>query len=96
MKPDALLVPQRAVSEMQGMYNVAVVKADDTIEIRSVKAGQRIGSLWIIDSGLAAGERIVVEGVQKVRPGVKVKAETISIEDAAPAAAAPTAPAAHG
>ncbi len=96
MKPDALLVPQRAVSEMQGMYNVAVVKADDTIEIRSVKAGQRIGSLWIIDSGLAAGERIVVEGVQKVRPGVKVKAETISIEDAAPAAAAPTAPAAQG
>jgi membrane fusion protein (multidrug efflux system) len=89
-KPAAILVPQRAVSELQGIYNVAVVGGDDTVEIRMVKAGQRIGNLWVIDSGLKAGERIVVEGVQKVRPGAKVKPEAVTIEDsgAAPAAAA--------
>ena len=99
-KQGAILVPQRAISELQGIHNVAVVKSDDTIEIRAVSAGQRVGTLWVIDSGLAAGERIVVEGLQKVRPGVKVKGETIRIEDAsaasAPAAAAPAAAKANG
>jgi len=84
VKPGALLVPQRAVMEMQGLYNVAVVKGDDTVEIRSVKTAQRIGNLWIIDSGLAPGERIVVEGMQKVRPGVGVKPVVVQIEDAGP------------
>jgi membrane fusion protein (multidrug efflux system) len=86
-KKDALLVPQRAVTEMQGIYNVAVVKSDDTIEIRTVGAGQRVGNLWIIDSGLAPGDRIVVEGVQKVRPGTKVTPSLVSIEDAGTAPA---------
>jgi membrane fusion protein (multidrug efflux system) len=85
LKQAAILVPQRAVSELQGIYNVAVVGGDDTVEIRMVKPAQRIGSLWVIDSGLKAGDRVVVEGVQKVRPGLKVKPETVTIEEDAPA-----------
>lgn len=73
-KKGAILVPQRAVTELQGIYNVAVVKPDDTIDLRMVKAGERVGTLWVIDEGLQAGDRIVVEGVQKVRAGSKVKA----------------------
>lgn len=90
LKRGAILVPQRAVSELQGVYNVAVVGGDDTVEMRMVKPAERIGTLWVIDSGLKAGERIVVEGLQKVRPGVKVKPEVVTIEPAAP----PGAPAA--
>ena len=71
-KKGAILVPQRAVTELQGIYNVAVVKPDDTVELRMVKAGERIGTLWLIDEGLKAGDRVVVEGVQKVRSGMKV------------------------
>lgn len=77
----AILVPQRAVSEMQGIYSVAVVKQDDTVEFRPVTPGQRTGSLWVIDSGLNNGERIIVDGIQKVRPGVKVAVKTVTIED---------------
>jgi membrane fusion protein (multidrug efflux system) len=80
MKNGAVLVPQRAVGELQGIRNVAVVGADDTVEVRMIEAGERIGSLWIIDQGLRAGERVVVEGIQKVRPGAKVTAETVAIE----------------
>jgi len=80
LKKNAILVPQRAVSELQGIYNVAVVGGDDTVEIRMVTPAQRIGNLWVIDAGLKAGDRIVVEGVQKVRAGMKVKPETVPIE----------------
>jgi membrane fusion protein (multidrug efflux system) len=85
-KKGALLVPQRAVSELQGIYNVAVVKPDDTVDLRMVKPAERIGNLWVIDQGLQAGDRIVVEGVQKVRAGLKVTpvAATSSEADAAP------------
>lgn len=82
LKKDAILVPQRAVQEMQGIYNVAVVSGD-TVELRLVKPAQRIGTLWVIDSGLKAGERIVVEGLQKVKAGTKVKAETVTIDEGA-------------
>ena len=68
----ALMVPQRAVGELQGMYQVAVVDADDKVQIRNVKMGERTGDLWVVREGLKPGERIVVEGVQKVRNGVKV------------------------
>ena len=83
-KKGAILVPQRAVTELQGIYNVAVVKPDDTVELRMVKAGERVGTLWVIDEGLKAGDRVVVEGVQKVRSGIKV---TPRPADAEPAAA---------
>ncbi len=81
LKKGAILVPQRAVSELQGIYNVAVVGGDDSVEIRMVTPAQRIGNLWVMDAGLKAGERVVVEGLQKVRPGVKVKAEAVTIEE---------------
>ena len=86
LKQGAILVPQRAVTELQGIYNVAVVGGDDTIELRMVKPAQRIGTLWVIDSGLKAGERVVVEGMQKVRSGVKVKPEMVPIEEGESAA----------
>jgi membrane fusion protein (multidrug efflux system) len=72
VKKNALLVPQRAVTELQGGYQVAVVDGDAAVHIRPVKAAERSGRFWIIDEGLAAGERVVVEGVQKVKEGMKV------------------------
>ena len=71
-KKGALLVPQRAVTELQGSFQVAVVGVDNHIEIRTVKAGDRFGTLWVIDEGLKPGERIVVEGVQRVSQGITV------------------------
>jgi RND family efflux transporter MFP subunit len=71
-KDGALLVPQRAVSEMQGAYQVAVVGGDNKISIRSVKPSDRVGNEWIIDEGLKPNERVVAEGVQKVRAGMAV------------------------
>lgn len=68
----ALLVPQRAVSELQGSYQIAVVDSSNKIDIRTVKPGTRTGALWIIDDGLKPGEMVVAEGVQKVRPGMQV------------------------
>ena len=68
IKQGALLVPQRAVTEMQGSYRVAVVDADNKISIRPVKVGERVGQMWIVEEGLKAGERIVAEGTQRVRP----------------------------
>jgi membrane fusion protein (multidrug efflux system) len=71
-RPGALLVPQRSVQEIQGTYQVAVVGADDKVTMRTVKAGPRVGNQWIIDDGLKSGERVVSEGLQKVRDGVTV------------------------
>jgi membrane fusion protein (multidrug efflux system) len=71
-RDDALLVPQRAVSELQGSYQVAVVGDDNKVSLRPVKVGEKVDQRWIINDGLKAGERVVVEGTQKVRPGVVV------------------------
>ena len=68
----ALLVPQRAVTELQGNYQVAVVTPDNKVDVRPVKVGQRTGNLWIIDEGLRQGERVVVEGLQKLKAGMTV------------------------
>ena len=68
----ALLVPQRAVTELQGGYQVAVVGKDNKVEIRPVKVGERIGPQWIIDTGLKPGERVVAQGVQMVKAGMTV------------------------
>jgi len=68
----ALLVPQRAVGELQGNYQVAVVTADNTVQIRGVKTGERFDNLWVIREGLKPGDRVVAEGIQKVGNGVKV------------------------
>ena len=72
---DALLIPQRAVNEVQGEYQVVVLGADDTAEFRSVEVGERSGSDWIITKGLEPHERIVVEGFQKLRNGTPVSAK---------------------
>jgi len=69
---DALLVPQRAVGELQGSFQVAVVEADNTVKIRNVKVGERAGDMWVISEGLKPGEKVVAEGTQKVGDGVKV------------------------
>jgi membrane fusion protein (multidrug efflux system) len=68
----ALLVPQRAVGELQGNYQVAVVGADNTVKVTNVKVGERYGQLWVIAEGLKPGDRVVAEGTQKVRDGAKV------------------------
>ncbi len=68
----ALLVPQRAVGELQGRHQVAVVNSDNTVSIRGVTVGERIGSLWVIREGITAGDRVVAEGTQKVGNGIKV------------------------
>lgn len=73
--PKALVVPQRAVNELQGKYQVAVVGADGKVSIRPVKVGERYGSDWMIEEGLKAGEMVVVEGVQKARDGMTVVAK---------------------
>lgn len=71
-KENAILIPQRAVTEMQGSYQVAVVSPENKVDIRPIKVGPRSGSLWIIDHGLKPGERVVVEGLQKVKAGMTV------------------------
>jgi membrane fusion protein, multidrug efflux system len=76
VKQHALLVPQRAVQDVQGVHQVAVVRADETIDVRTVKVGARIGALWIIAEGLGPGERVVVEGGDRVRAGQKVRLES--------------------
>ncbi|HEX4603551.1 MAG TPA: efflux RND transporter periplasmic adaptor subunit [Candidatus Angelobacter sp.] len=69
----ALLVPQKAVIELQGNYQAAVVGDDNKVKIRPIKVGERVGGLWIVNEGLQAGERVVVEGLLKVRDGSPVK-----------------------
>jgi membrane fusion protein (multidrug efflux system) len=68
----ALLVPQRAVYEIQGFFQVAVVGTDNKVSMRSVKVGPRFNSLWVITDGLQIGEQVIVEGLQKVREGMTV------------------------
>jgi membrane fusion protein (multidrug efflux system) len=72
MKKGALLVPQRSVSELQGGHRIAVVGSDNKVSIRPIKVGERIGAMWIIEDGLKPGERVVAEGIQKVRPDAVV------------------------
>ncbi|HEY1265992.1 MAG TPA: efflux RND transporter periplasmic adaptor subunit [Candidatus Binatia bacterium] len=72
LKDDAVLIPQRAVQEIQGLYSVMVVKPDSTVEQRMVKATDRVDDQWVIESGIKPGESVIVEGVQKVTPGAKV------------------------
>lgn len=91
----ALLIPQRAVLDLQGTYQVYVLGADDTVTVRDVTPGPRSGSDWVITKGLSPGEKIVVEGLQKVRSGVKVVAKPAPPSDAPgiEPAAKPAAPA---
>jgi RND family efflux transporter MFP subunit len=79
MQKDALLVPQRAVSELQGGYQVAVVDSEDKVSIRSINVGDRVGTQWVVQDGLKVGERVVAEGIQKVRPGMQVNPKPFAL-----------------
>jgi membrane fusion protein (multidrug efflux system) len=81
----ALVLPARAVNELQGTYQVAVIDASNTVQLRPVKLDRQIGSEWIITEGLRAGERVVVEGVSKLRTGMKVQPELVANHAAASA-----------
>ena len=72
-RKQAIVIPQRAVQELQGTFNVYVVGQDSVVQVRTVKPANRIGSDWVIAEGLEPADRIVVEGIQKVRPGAKVR-----------------------
>ncbi len=72
VRTGALLVPQRAVNEMQGNYSVAVVDPNNTIRFSVVKVGDRIGSNWIVEDGVKPGERVVADGLFKIAPGAPV------------------------
>jgi len=71
--PDAIRIPQQAVQELQGLKSVYVVAAGDKVESRQIVAGYRVGNDWVVASGLAPGERVVVEGIGKLRPGAPVR-----------------------
>jgi membrane fusion protein, multidrug efflux system len=72
LKKNALLIPQRAVTEVQGRYLVASIGADNKVGIKQVKAAERYGQLWVIDEGLKSGDKVVAEGIQKVKDGMVV------------------------
>jgi RND family efflux transporter MFP subunit len=91
----ALMVPQRAVQETQGQYQVGVVGADNLVSIRNVKPGDRVGNLWIITDGVKAGDHVITEGLQKVKDGMTVIAQADPTTYAsAPAPASSPVPAA--
>ena len=86
-KEGALLVPQRAVTEMQGTYRVAVVDSSNKVSVRRVKTGPRHGTEWVIEQGLKPGERVVAEGVQFATDGITVQTKPYVPPVADPAAA---------
>ena len=81
----ALLVPQGAVFERQGLSRVAVVGPDSRVEIRAVRTGDRVGVLWVIEDGLAPGERVIVKGLQDVKAGSVVLPRPVKAESDVPA-----------
>lgn len=72
VRKSAVFVPQRAVNELQGTYQIAVIDADNKADVRIVQVGERTGTDWLIEHGLAAGERVVTEGFSKVKDGMTV------------------------
>ena len=97
VRQGAILIPQRAVQELQGQFTVVVVNAEKKVETRAVKPGPRVGSLWVIEDGLKANEQVIVEGAQKVRDGMVVNPTVVPAEaPAAPATEPGAAPPAEG
>jgi len=72
VRRDALLIPQRAVAELQGIYQVGVVDSENKVTIRAVKPGPQFGDMWVIESGLQPGDKVVVDGLQRLRDGMVV------------------------
>jgi membrane fusion protein (multidrug efflux system) len=80
VKKNALLVPQRAITELQGSYQVAVVEPDNKVTIKAVKVAETVGSLCVIDEGLSASDRVVVEGLQSIKDGSMVNPTVITAQ----------------
>ena len=80
----AILVPQKAIQQLQSMQTVYTVGPDNTVEVKPVTTGDRVGSSWIVQQGLQPGDRVVVEGQQKVRPGSKVQPQPYRAPESAP------------
>jgi RND family efflux transporter MFP subunit len=79
IKNGALLVPQSAVAQAQGSYQVAVVGSDHKVSMRTVKPGETVGTLWVIDEGLKPGEQVVVEGLQQLKEGTTVNPKPVQL-----------------
>jgi membrane fusion protein (multidrug efflux system) len=92
----AHLVPQRAIQEVQGLYSLAVVDPSGKVAFRNVKVGPRVDSMWVIEEGVQPGDRVVVEGLQRIRDGIAVTARAAPADGANPAGATPAAPPAKG
>jgi membrane fusion protein (multidrug efflux system) len=73
VQSNALLIPQAAVTEQQGSYLVYVVGNDNRVDVRHVQVGEQTGTMWVIQQGLKAGERVVVQGQQQLKPGMEVQ-----------------------
>ena len=82
VKKNALLIPQRAVQDVQGVHQVAVVGPDETVDVRKVKTDGRVGTLYVISEGLKPGERVIVEGGDRVRPGQKIQVASAPASEA--------------
>ncbi len=94
VRPQGLLVPQQGITrDPQGNASAMVVGADGKVEVRAVQVNRTIGDQWLVDGGLAAGDRVIVEGLQKIQPGMAVQATEVGAAAQATAPAAPTAPA---
>jgi len=91
MLKGALLVPQRAVQELQNLHSLAIVGPDNKVAFHNVKVGPRVDGMWVIDEGLKPGEKVVVEGLQRVRDGMTVVAKPAPAASGQPGAAEPAA-----
>jgi RND family efflux transporter MFP subunit len=80
LQEDALLVPQRAVAELQGIYQVALVDSENKVSMQMIEVGSQVGSRWIIEKGLKPGQRVIAEGLQKVRAGMRVNPRPFALE----------------
>ena len=72
LRKSAVLIPQQAVSELQGVYQVGVVTSDNKVTIKAVKLGPQFGNMWVVESGLQAGDNVVVDGLQRIKTGMTV------------------------
>jgi membrane fusion protein (multidrug efflux system) len=77
---DAIMIPQRSVMEIQGLHSVFVVDSNNTIQSRDIQVGNKVGSSWMVTKGLKPGEKVVYEGLQRVKDGAIVKATAAQIE----------------
>jgi membrane fusion protein (multidrug efflux system) len=76
LRKSALLIPQAAVSELQGIYQVGVISPDNKVTIKTIKLGPQIADVWVVESGLGPGDKVVVDGLQRVKSGMTVSPTT--------------------